>query len=60
MSTLYKIEAEKPIRVEQSVWRNKQCANAYCNILQNRWTNEKFIVRRLRVLSSRLTHPNLK
>jgi hypothetical protein len=61
---MYKIVAEKPVRVQQSIWRNKQCANAYCSILQARWKNEKFIVQRLAscsttpsyTLSSRIAH----
>ena len=61
---MYKIVAEKPVRVQQSIWRNRQCANAYCSILQARWKNEKFIVQRLAsapntpsyTLSSRIAH----
>lgn len=45
---MYEIVAEKPTRVTRKQWRNKQCAIAYCRILQNRWKNEYFKVQRLR------------
>jgi hypothetical protein len=45
---MYKIVAEKPFRVNTKTWRNKQCAIAYCKILQSRWANEKFQIKAMK------------